>query len=37
MPKQRHHWVGMRMVKTVIAVFICGIFGYVRGEPPFIP
>ena len=35
MPKQRHHWVGMRMVKTVIAVFICGIFGYVRGEPAF--
>lgn len=35
MLKQRHHWVGMRMVKTVIAVFICGIFGYVRGEPAF--
>lgn len=35
MVKQRHHWVGMRMIKTVIAVFICGIFGYVRGEPAF--
>lgn len=35
MAKQRHHWVGMRMIKTVIAVFICGIFGYVRGEPAF--
>ena len=35
MVKQRHHRVGMRMIKTVIAVFICGIFGYVRGEPAF--
>lgn len=35
MEKQRHHWVGMRMIKTVIAVFICGIFGYVRQEPTF--
>lgn len=35
MARQRHHWVGMRMVKTVIAVFICGIFGYMRVEPAF--
>lgn len=35
MTERRQHRVGMRMVKTVIAVFICGIFGHVRGEPAF--
>lgn len=27
--------IGMRMVKTVIAVFICAIIGWLRGESPF--
>ncbi len=27
--------VGMRMIKTVIAVFICSIIGWLRGESPF--
>ena len=31
----KHHWVGMRMVKTVIAVFVCGMFGALRGQPAF--
>ena len=35
MVEKRHHWVGMRMVKTVLAVFICGMFGYLRREPAF--
>lgn len=34
-PPKRQHWVGMRMVKTVIAVFVCGMFGCLRREPAF--
>ena len=32
-PKRIH--IGFRMIKTVIAVFICAILGWVRGEPAF--
>ena len=30
-PEHRHH-IGMRIVKTVVAVFLCGIFAYIRNE-----
>lgn len=32
--EQRLH-VGMRIIKTVIAVFICGLLGYLRNESAF--
>lgn len=31
----RHIHVGMRIVKTVIAVFVCGLLAYARGESGF--
>lgn len=31
----RHLKVGMRVIKTVVAVFICCIIDYFRGVPPF--
>lgn len=30
-PGHRHH-IGMRIVKTVVAVFLCGVFAYIRKE-----
>lgn len=31
-----HHFhIGMRIVKTVLAVFVCSILGWLRGEPAF--
>ncbi|MCL1982122.1 MAG: FUSC family protein [Clostridiales bacterium] len=33
-PAQRLH-VGLRMVKTAIAVFVCALFGFWRGQPSF--
>ncbi|MCL1809973.1 MAG: FUSC family protein [Clostridiales bacterium] len=33
-PVQRLH-VGLRMVKTAIAVFVCALFGFWRGQPSF--
>lgn len=33
LPKNIH--IGFRTIKTVVAVFICGIIGFFRGEPPF--
>lgn len=30
-PEHRHR-VGMRIIKTVVAVFLCGLFAFVRGE-----
>lgn len=32
-PKRIH--IGFRMIKTVIAVFLCAIIGWLRGEPAF--
>ena len=31
-PGDRRLHVGMRIVKTVVAVFLCGVFAHVRGE-----
>lgn len=31
----RHIHVGMRIVKTVVAVFVCGLLAYARGESGF--
>lgn len=31
----RRFHIGMRIIKTVIAVFVCGLLGYVRGESAF--
>lgn len=31
----RHIHIGMRIVKTVIAVFVCGLLAYLRGESGF--
>ena len=31
----KHIHIGLRMIKTVIAVFICAIIGWLRGEPAF--
>lgn len=33
-PERRFH-IGMRMVKTVVAVFICGLLGYFRDQSAF--
>lgn len=30
-PEHRYH-IGMRIVKTVVAVFLCGVFAYIRNE-----
>ena len=31
-----HHFhIGMRIIKTVIAVFVCAIIGWLRGEMTF--
>ncbi len=30
-----HIHVGLRMIKTVIAVFLCSIIGWLRGQPAF--
>lgn len=35
MTKQHRHRVGMRIIKTVIAVFLCGLLAYVRGKSAF--
>ena len=32
-PKRIH--IGLRMIKTVVAVFFCALFGWLRGEPAF--
>lgn len=32
-PKQIH--IGFRMIKTVIAVFVCAMLGWLRGQPAF--
>lgn len=32
---ERRPWVGMRIIKTVIAVFICGLLGYFRDQSAF--
>ncbi len=32
-PKRIH--IGLRMIKTVIAVFLCALIGWLRGEPAF--
>lgn len=32
-PKRIH--IGLRMIKTVIAVFLCAMIGWLRGEPAF--
>lgn len=34
-PQKNALHIGLRMVKTVVAIFICGILGFFRGEPPF--
>lgn len=31
----KHIHIGFRMIKTVVAVFICAILGWLRGEPTF--
>jgi len=35
MTKQHRHRVGMRIIKTVIAVFLCGLLAYVRDKSAF--
>lgn len=37
LPHPHLHWhhIGMRIVKTVIAVFLCGLFAYIRKESAF--
>lgn len=32
-PKRIH--IGLRMIKTVVAVFLCALIGWLRGEPAF--
>lgn len=32
---EHRRWVGMRIIKTVVAVFLCGLLGYARGESAF--
>ena len=36
-PHLHLHWhhIGMRIVKTVVAVFLCGLFAYIRKESAF--
>jgi len=34
-PGLPHIHVGLRIIKTAIAVFICAIIGYLRGQPTF--
>jgi len=35
MTKQRRRRIGMRIIKTVIAVFLCGLLAYVRDKSAF--
>ena len=37
LPHPHLHWrhIGMRIIKTVVAVFLCGLFAYVRKESAF--
>lgn len=36
-PHLHLHWrhIGMRIIKTVVAVFLCGLFAYIRNESAF--
>ena len=36
-PHLHLHWhhIGMRIIKTVVAVFLCGLFAYIRDESAF--
>ena len=34
-PHLHWHHIGMRIIKTVIAVFLCGLFAYIRKESAF--
>lgn len=35
MERQHRRHIGMRIIKTVIAVFLCGLFAHFRGESAF--
>ena len=34
-PRLHWHHIGMRIIKTVVAVFLCGLFAWLRGESAF--
>ena len=34
---EHRHWIGMRIIKTVVAVFLCGLLAYFREPPAFTP
>ena len=35
LPHLHWHHIGMRIIKTVVAVFLCGLFAWFRGESAF--
>lgn len=34
-PPEHRHWVGMRIIKTVVAVFLCGLLAFLRSASGF--
>ena len=32
---EHRHWIGMRIIKTVVAVFLCGLLAYFREASGF--
>lgn len=35
LPPEHRHWIGMRIIKTVIAVFLCGLLAFFREASGF--